>query len=819
VTQLAPLLANAFVNPALLGGLGLVIVPIVIHLLSRRQFRRIEWGATRFLLEAEKENRRRVRFEQWLLVALRCLALALAALLVARPFVRPGLVASLLGGRGQVHRVILIDDSASLAFRTGTGQDFAALREAALRLLGWLYDGTAGDPVSVYLTSQPNESLASQQPLTAAALQDLRDRVRQLEPTNLPARPRRALEKITDDLRAAGPGRRGDVYVLSDFQRDEWLATRSGAAAVFEPLEQLDPDAARVVLIAAGAAPRDNVTVLDPHLERPQIVAGLPTIMRATVVNYAREPLEGVRVQVEVDGAPRPSVLVETIVPGESRTVSLEVTFPDEGFAELVVGVEPTDGLAADNTRRLALAVKRSLAVLLINGEPATDPVRDEVYFLRNALAPTGPFSSGIRVQTIDPEEIEATLLEAFDCIALCNVAPLDEGAVAALRRYAHAGGGLLLFLGDQVGDPDNYNRVFGTAGEDGVLPLRLKELVRFERPGSARPGTDPRAPRPAGVGLVRRGHDPVMAMFPADGASPTAYVRFRTYYRCDEPNAPSPPSPFDSQAPATAQEATTGSPPTEREGAPSSQRAAVRPPPTVLAHFNDGARTPALVERPLGRGRVLLFTSSVDLEWNDWARAMDGSYVVTMLELVHYAARRSQNPLSFVAGERLTLSLRPEQYEPRAVFRSPAYPQEAAVPAQVRSPGAAVGEPVLLEGPLATRLGTYTAELATRDGGVEPRPLAVNLDPAESDLTAAAEHELDAALADLPHEYALATEAFLHESEQARRELWPAILITLVAILMLEQTLAWWFGLPTRGEWLRHRFSALSRRFVWRAK
>ena len=103
MTVLTPLLAAWFVNPALLGGLGLVALPILIHLLSRRQYRRIEWGAMRFLLEAEKETRRRTRFEQWLLVALRCLAMALLALLVARPFVQPESPPLSRGGGG-AHR-------------------------------------------------------------------------------------------------------------------------------------------------------------------------------------------------------------------------------------------------------------------------------------------------------------------------------------------------------------------------------------------------------------------------------------------------------------------------------------------------------------------------------------------------------------------------------------------------------------------------------------------------------------------------------------------------------------------------------------------
>ena len=211
MTATTPLLAAWFVNPALLGGLGLIALPILIHLLSRRQYRRIEWGATRFLLEAEKENRRRVRFEQWLLVALRCLAMALLALLVARPFVQPGLVASLLGGRGQVQRVIVIDDSASLAFRRGTSHDFALLREAGQRLLGWLHGGAAGDLVSVYLTSKPSEPLVAGQRLSAATLEDLRARLGALGPTSLPARPRRVLEAVAEDLLATGQGVPADL--------------------------------------------------------------------------------------------------------------------------------------------------------------------------------------------------------------------------------------------------------------------------------------------------------------------------------------------------------------------------------------------------------------------------------------------------------------------------------------------------------------------------------------------------------------------------------------------------------------------------------
>lgn len=780
----APVLLTAawFVNPALLGGLGLAALPVLIHLLSRRQFRRIAWGATRFLLEAEKENRRRVRFEQWLLVALRCLVMALLALLVARPFVQPGLVAALLGSRGQIPRVVVIDDSASLAFRTERGPDFALLRESALRLLGWLRDGAADDPVTIYVASRPDEPLVAGERLSAANLADLQARVERLKPTNVSAHPRRVLEAIAEDLSAAGPGARADLYVLSDFQRSEWLAfdaaepdrgegTSSGGS-VFAPLGRLDAGAVRVVLIATGKHTRDNYALLDARLERPQTVAGLPAVVNVKVVNHARRTLADARVQVEVNGAPLPPVPVEAVRPGESQTVSVEVTFPDEGFAELTVGVDAVDGLPADNARRLALPVARSLQLLLVNGQPATEAVRDEVYFLRNALAPAGPFSSGVAVQTCDPEELEAIALDPFDCIMLCNVKSPGQDAVAALQRYVRAGGGLVFFLGENVGDPADYNRLFHAGGE-GLLPLPLEALVVS--------GADPGGV--SGVGLVRTGSHPITAMFPAGTDALSELVRFRAYYRCVESPAP----PAAGASPAGADD-------TDPQAA-----AGGRSPALTLARFTDATQSPALVERAFGRGRVLLFTSSADLDWNDWARAADGSYVVTMLELVQYTARRRDVRTSFVAGETLALSILPEEYEPSGVFRSPAAADEPAVEARVRDPIAAVGEPVTLEGPVATRLGTYTAELVRRAGGVERRPLCVNPDEAEFDLAAAGAHELALALGNVPHEYLEAADSFRQDDAQARRELWPAVLIALVTVLMLEQTLAWWFGTPAR--------------------
>src|SRR6478735_3057446 len=66
------------------GALAMAI-PIIIHILNRRRFKTITWAAMEFLLRAMRKNRRRLRFEQWLLLATRCLLVLLLGMALARP--------------------------------------------------------------------------------------------------------------------------------------------------------------------------------------------------------------------------------------------------------------------------------------------------------------------------------------------------------------------------------------------------------------------------------------------------------------------------------------------------------------------------------------------------------------------------------------------------------------------------------------------------------------------------------------------------------------------------------------------------------------
>ena len=72
--------------PAMLWSLMVLAVPVLIHLSRRRVHKQVELGTLRFLQSGSYPRKRRMRIEDWLLMLMRVVALALLCFLFLRPF-------------------------------------------------------------------------------------------------------------------------------------------------------------------------------------------------------------------------------------------------------------------------------------------------------------------------------------------------------------------------------------------------------------------------------------------------------------------------------------------------------------------------------------------------------------------------------------------------------------------------------------------------------------------------------------------------------------------------------------------------------------
>src|SRR4029077_12090872 len=119
-------------NVPLLYALGAAAIPIVVHLLNRRKWREVRWAAMAFLLAAIRKNRRRIRIEQWLLLAIRTLIVLLVITAMAKPFLEA--FGAVIAGR-RTHRVIVLDASLSMGYTSAESSRFDQAKGLATELV------------------------------------------------------------------------------------------------------------------------------------------------------------------------------------------------------------------------------------------------------------------------------------------------------------------------------------------------------------------------------------------------------------------------------------------------------------------------------------------------------------------------------------------------------------------------------------------------------------------------------------------------------------------------------------------------------------
>jgi hypothetical protein len=609
-----PLLFAWFSNPAMLWGLGAASLPIIIHLLNRRRFKEMPWAAMRFLLAAIKKNQRRVRIEQWLLLAVRTLVVLAVVLAMAKPFLESlGAVALLPGQR--THWVLVIDGSMSMAHAPAETSRF----EHAKALAAQLVKATRqGDGLSVLLMGDPPRVVIGAPAFSRdAALREVADLAPSHGATDLAA----SFAKIADVLAASDIPRKQLVF-LTDLQAASWNRTKAGADdGLRRQIARLAAGKVRSSVIDLGASGDSNRAVADLRLDPPVVTPGLPTTIQATLRGFGPASGGDVRARLIVDGRLEGESAAD-LSAGEEEAVAFAHEFGAPGDHVVEVQIDP-DALKPDDARRLVVPVREAVQVLLVDGDHDPEPLKSETSFLAEALSPEpgqDEPASPVRVETITEAQLAGRDLASYDAVVLANVARFNVAEVAALDAYLKLGGGVIVFGGDQV-VADNYNQLL-YAGGKGMLPAELGPVV----------GDPGRQERTFEFDALDFRH-PIVAAYAGETSAVTASltgVKTPRYHRLKVP-----------------------------------QGSAAR----VALAFSSG--DPAIVEAPRHRGRVVLVATSADAGWTTWPLHQSFPPVMEQIALLAASGRSAERNVA--VGQPLIEAFPPAGAGVAATVRRPA--------------------------------------------------------------------------------------------------------------------------------------------------
>lgn len=591
-----PLLALGFGNPLLLWGLAAASLPVLLHLLNRRRYRELPWAATRFLLSAIRKNQRRIRIEQWLLLAVRTLLIVCLVLGLSQPFLEQIGGLPLLAGQ-RTHRIVLLDSSMSMATtRAGRSRFDKAIEQADT----YIRNARRGDVVSLVLMGSPPRIIVGE---PSGNLNEVRDELKQLTPSDGPIRLAPSFRAVAEVMEASA-GDRKELLTITDLQARSWNVSSEESQEVEKILKSFDEKKVTSIIVDVGETQVANLALTDLRLSSPFVtVNGPPAIVTATLRHFGSEPPGEARVRLYIDGRQSAEEVVRLTTNGEAQ-VSFPARIDSRGEHLLEVRIGD-DALTPDDSRRYALTVRDSLRVLLVDGDYNPEPFSADTDYLAQALQPaegSDRTPSSIQVEVITDARLGSQDLENFDVLVLANVSQVDPRIAARLSAFLDQGGGLIVFGGNRI-VADSYNRL--TYREDTpLLPAAFGAVV-----GSEPTPADPGAP----FDLLGFKHPIVSAYAGATDLVLAGLTAVRTWRHYSLT------LPADSSA-------------------------------VIAMKYADGS--PAVIEARRGRGLVLQMASTADADWTSWP--LHPSYPPVMEQVVLHAASGRQLDRNVLAGQPL---------------------------------------------------------------------------------------------------------------------------------------------------------------------
>lgn len=227
----------AFLNPGWFWAFPLVALPLVLHLVARRQPPTVLFPAVRYLHQVTRDHRRRLKLQHWLLLLIRTLLLLALLLAAAGPTIaRDG-----LSGHAPTALVLVLDNSPSSGAVTDGEPMLGRLRQAASAVL----DKSAGEDALWLLTADG--------PARRGSAQRLHEVVDSLTASEVRLDLGVALAEARDLL--AGVDLPAEIVVLSDLQASALSAAELSQPVVIGLPEVEPPANLGIALLDPGPQP------------------------------------------------------------------------------------------------------------------------------------------------------------------------------------------------------------------------------------------------------------------------------------------------------------------------------------------------------------------------------------------------------------------------------------------------------------------------------------------------------------------------------------------------------------------------------------
>lgn len=550
-----------FSSPFFLFGLLGISIPILIHLLTRRQQKYVRFSAVYLLFQSQKRSIKKSNPNRLLLLFLRCLGIALFSLALANPFFSLGNSEAFRNNAPASH-VFIVDDSFSMRSQVKGKSLFELAIQFLSKLLTHIPEGSE---FSLVLASHPahiDQGWITQK-------DNFEKLILSLQPSYQTTDMAHALEKAAHLLKTSTKKEK-KITLLTDLDKNGW---DKNVFSEIDPLPNLPMQVFNFSTLALknNQVAAESVQTHQEFLARSRILK-----IKTTIKNFSKEN-QRIPVSLILDKKIEKETLLDVQA---GQTISKEFSIPlrksDPIEGEIETG---PDVLPTDNRRYFSHYPNQNIKVLVVDGDPGTVSHQSESFYLERAL---NPFS--VSVSHIDPTistlvELPTRKLSDFSVVILANVRELPIDYELELENFVLLGGALMFGMGNQI-DERYYNEKLGN-----LLPITLEAVQNINKTHLQFKNTE----------------HPVMQAFSAKAIEEMKEIPFHSIYTVQA-----------------------------RDGKNFK----------VANWFTN--QNPAVLETDLGKGKIIVFLSSLDREWNDFP--IQPTFLPWIQRWTQYAARGLEN-------------------------------------------------------------------------------------------------------------------------------------------------------------------------------
>ena len=348
--------------------------------------------------------------------------------------------------------------------------------------------------------------------------------------------------------------------------------------AAFSSIKEITSNTFNIVDVSK--VPREINKAAIKHTEIQQEFLNSSRVIKVKVItaNLSQsKPINDLKVSLWINGKKQTEGILD--IPSNSSTekefsIPLQNNNSINGEARI-----ENDSLLNDNIRFFSYQPDPTIKTLLVDGDPNTIEHQSETFYLERALNPFTSSLSNIQPTVSTLTELSRHNLFDYSVIILCNINNLPLGYEQELEKFVLRGGAIFISLGNRV-DAKFYNEKLGN-----ILPVFLKsvyQVVTNNEPFRL---------------LIKPSKHPVLKIFKKQILEEMKSAEFHSFYS------------------VVAREDTKF---------------------TTPIVFNNGF--PAMIESNIGKGKVVLYASSIDRDWNNFP--IQPTFLPWIQRWIKYSAR-----------------------------------------------------------------------------------------------------------------------------------------------------------------------------------